>query len=165
MKDKWRNYALSPGKIKENYQSKYIDRSKSRKVPKPGNCNSIVQGGKEQEEIIYLERPEIPEAFKEIIDEEIKWYGKIVCLTEQFIFIGEKDESVREKHVVETYQEGRQGVQSSDQGRCEAQEITKNNKGKIMAKETKKAERKHEAKETKAYERKEDKKESKSKKK
>jgi hypothetical protein len=132
MKDKWRNYALSPGKIKENYQSKYIDRSKSRKIPKSGDCNSSFQGWEEQKEIINS---------------------------------GEDDESIRKKHVIEAYQERRQGVSSSDQRRCEAEKIAENNKGKIMKKETKKAERKHEAKETKAYERKEDKKENKPKKK
>jgi hypothetical protein len=74
------------------------------------------------------------------------------------------DESSREEEPSETYQEGRQGVQSSDQGRCKAQETNPSKQGQEeMKKETMK-ERKHEAKETKAYEKKEDKMESKVKK-
>jgi len=74
------------------------------------------------------------------------------------------DESSREKEPSETHQEGRQGIQSSDQGRCEAEEANPGKQRKeVMKKQTAK-ERKHEAKETKAYEKKEDKMESKVKK-
>lgn len=74
------------------------------------------------------------------------------------------NESTREEILIETHQEGRQGIQSTDQGRYATEEIPKSNtkKGKIMAKETKK-EKMHEAKESKAYEKKEDKKEKKKK--
>jgi hypothetical protein len=77
--------------------------------------------------------------------------------------IGVNNESIREEEPLETYQEGRQGVSQSNQGRCETQET--NNQiqtGKEEMKEKEKItkkEKKHEAKETKAYEKKEDKKE------
>ncbi len=78
---------------------------------------------------------------------------------------GQQHESIGEENSIKTHQEGRQGVQGSDQGRCETEETNSIKKeGKIMKKQSLK-EKKHEAKETKAYEKKEDKKESKSKKK
>lgn len=78
---------------------------------------------------------------------------------------GDNHERSREENLIETHQEGRQGISISDQGRCKTEETDHGKtKGKEMKKQTLK-ERKHEAKETKAYEKKEDKKESKAKKK
>jgi len=78
---------------------------------------------------------------------------------------GDYNESSREEEIVETYQQGRQGISFSDKGRQETEETnTFKTQGEIMKKQTAK-EKKHEAKETKAYERKEDKKEKKAKKK
>ena len=76
-----------------------------------------------------------------------------------------QNENVREEDVGKTPQERRQGIQESDQGRCETEETnTCKTKGEKVKKQSAK-EKKHEAKETKAFEKKEDKKESKSKKK
>ncbi len=70
------------------------------------------------------------------------------------------NEESRKENVGKTHQQGRQGIQSSNQGRCEAEEsnITTQTKREKMKKESVK-EKKHEAKESKAYERKEHKKE------
>lgn len=124
-------YAFKNRKIKESYLRKYQDRSPVETASKASRCNSIQQSREEPEE------------------------GKI-------------NESIREEIISEAHQEGRQGVLEAnqgypgpDQGRCEVEEIPKNNRKKMK----KSAEKKHEAKETKAYEKKEDKKESKGKKK
>jgi hypothetical protein len=71
------------------------------------------------------------------------------------------DEAVGEKDVSKTHQERRQGIQKSDQRRCETEEKNPSKtKGKIMKKQSTK-EKKHEAKETKAHEKKEAKKKAK----
>lgn len=76
-----------------------------------------------------------------------------------------KNEEVRKEDVGQTYQQGRQGISKSNQGRCKIEESHPcKTKGKEMKKEKAKH-IKHEAKESKAYEKKEDKKESKVKKK
>ena len=74
------------------------------------------------------------------------------------------NETSREENPSETYQEGRQGVPSSDQRRCEAQERnTKIQSGEKKVKKEKETmkHKKHEASESKAYEKKEDRKEAK----
>ena len=86
------------------------------------------------------------------------------CQKEAEEFLQEqKNESIRKENVSEAYQEGRQRIQVTDQGR---RKVKSSNfeKGEEMKKQTMK-ERKHEAKETKKFEMKEDKKENKSKKK
>lgn len=83
---------------------------------------------------------------------------------------GDKNESSREENVSQAHQEGRQGIQESDQ-RCERSnqrrcEITETDqkiqvKEKHMKEKVTPKERKHEAKEGKAFEKKEDKREAK----
>jgi hypothetical protein len=155
MKDKWRNYALKDGKVKESYIREYSNRSKSRKASEASRGNSTQQSRQEQEEVKLVFRD--PCSYKVAID-------PIVLNDAWVVNLRKTDESSREEEPSETHQEGRQGVQSSDQRRCEAQETNSSKQGqKEMKKETMK-ERKHEAKETKAYEKKEDKMESKVKK-
>ena len=76
---------------------------------------------------------------------------------------GTQYEIIREKDVYQTHQERRQGIQESNQGRCEVEKTNtcKTQEEKMKKQSTK--EKKHEAKESKAYEKKEDMKEKKSK--
>ncbi len=172
MKNKWSNYALKDGKIKESYIREYSNRSPKREARETSSRNSLQQSWKKQEEIEMIIRPELPLCLKEIIDKEIEWYGKVLEIKEQVVYIGDENhESSREENPSETHQEGRQGVSCPDKGRCETEKTNpkiQNGEKKVKEKVTAK-ERKHEAKESKAFEKKEDnreaKKESKGKKK
>jgi hypothetical protein len=160
MINKWRNYALKDGKVKESYIREYSNRSKSRKAAEASRCNSFQQSGKEQEEVKLVFRS--PPYYKEPVNTVILNDAWVVSLRET-------NESSRKEDPSETYKEGRQGIQESDQRRCETEETDTLKQGeKRMKKQTVK-ERKHEARETKSYEKKEEKmeakKESKSKKK
>jgi predicted adenine nucleotide alpha hydrolase (AANH) superfamily ATPase len=113
---------------------------------------------------------------KELI--ETGYCNCLFCRQKKQKEIEENNESIREKCIGEAHQEGRQGIQGADQGRCAVEEVVESNakkevveqfyfsedlkpkKEEKMAKETKK-EKKHEAKESKAYEKKEDRKEKK----
>lgn len=149
MKNGWDIYATKKRLKQKGYFRKCKNRGSSRETSKASCCNCIQQS-------------------REVKEEVDQSYGKVVWLTgeEEFIYIGEENESSREEDVSETHQEGRQRIQESDQGRCETEktDIVKTKRKVGMKKQTIK-ERKHEAKETKAYEKKEDKKESKGKKK
>lgn len=143
-----RNYAPKNRKVEKGDIGEYCNRSSSWKASKTSSCNSLLSCQEEQKEVA------------------IECYGKFVQLTtDEIVYTGAESEIIREEDVSQTHQEGRSGIQESDQGRYETkEENTCKTKGKKMKKQTMK-ERKHESKETKAYEKKEDKKESKSKKK
>lgn len=152
MKNKWRNYALKDGKVKESYIREYSNRSKSRKAAEASSSNSLQQSGQEQEEVNLVFRE--PPYYKTGVN-------PIILNDAWVVNLRKTDESSREEDPSETHQEGRQGIQSSDQGRCEAEETNPGNQRKeVMKKQTAK-ERKHEARETKSYEKKEDKMEAK----
>ena len=51
MKDKWRNYALKDGKIKQSYLRERQDGDKKWQTSKASSSNSIEQSRKEQQEI------------------------------------------------------------------------------------------------------------------
>lgn len=142
MKKGMNHYATKNRFKQKGYFYKYSDGGSGRKAREASRCNSLQQSRKEQ---------------KEEIETQIQLYGKVVLLTEEVIYTGEENESVREKDVGKTHQEGRQRIQGTDQGRCETEETnTCQTKGKKMKKQSAK-EKKHEARETKAYEKKEDK--------
>lgn len=50
--NKWRNYALKDGKVKESYIREYSNRSPKREAAKASRSNCIQQSGEEQEEIV-----------------------------------------------------------------------------------------------------------------
>lgn len=130
MKNKWRNYALKGGKVKESYIREYCNRSKARKTSEASSSDSLCESRKNKEEVK-----------------------------------GSNYESIREKDIAETHQQGQQRIQESAEGRPRAEEenTIKQTKGeKIMAKEKMSPkEKKHEAKEGKRYEKLEDKREAK----
>jgi hypothetical protein len=146
MKDKWRNYALKDGKVKESYIREYSNRSKSRKAAEASRSNSLQQSWEEQEEV------------KLVFQDPAYYKVNPVILNDAWVVnLRNIDESSREEEHSKTHQEGRQGVQGSDQGRCEAQETnTGKQREEVMKKQSVK-ERKHEATETKAFEKKESK--------
>lgn len=92
MKNKWSNYALKDGKVKSSYIREYSNRKKVWKTREASNCNSNEQSGQEQakEEVELIYKPTIKES----------------------------NENIREENTIETHQEGRQGIQESNQGRC-----------------------------------------------
>ena len=51
MKNKWGNYAIKDGKVKDCYIREYINRKKERKVTETKCSNCIEQSGKEQTEV------------------------------------------------------------------------------------------------------------------
>lgn len=59
MKDKWRNYALKDGKVKDSYIREYCNRKKIRKAPEASDSHSVEQSRQEQEEVkpLYIEAP------------------------------------------------------------------------------------------------------------
>ena len=143
MKNAMRNYAFKNRKIKESYLRKHCDGGSGRKAREASCCDSLQQSWKEQKEVT------------------IQSYVKVVLLTKDIIYTGDDNESLRKEDVGQTHQEGRQGIQESDQRRCETEETnTCKTQGEKVKKQAAK-EKKHEARETKAYEKKEDKKESK----
>lgn len=160
MKDKWRNYALKTGKIKENHLRKYKNRNGAWKAAKTSYSDSVQCSGKEQEKeevvIVYRE----PTEYEKFMHPELE-----DALKEKFVIdLRKKDENSREEKPVEAYQQGQQRVQTTTQGRPRVEkEDNCQTKGKEMKKEKEspKAHKKHESKESKAYERKEDKKEAK----
>lgn len=91
MKKGWDKYATEARYIKKGYLRKYSNGNPSWKAPETSSCNSIQQSGKEQKEIEMLVTPPIPESFKKILEEDIKWFGKIVLQTEQVEFIGDQN--------------------------------------------------------------------------
>jgi hypothetical protein len=126
MKNKWSNYALKDGKVKESYIREYSNRSPKREAAKASGRDCIQQSGKIQEEI----RTE--------------------------------NERIREENIVETYQQGQQGIQVPVERRSTIEEENiSQTQGEEMKKEKEspKAHKKHEAKESQSYEKKEDKKE------
>lgn len=129
MKNKWSNYALKDGKVKESYLREHIGRDKKRKTAKASSSNSPEQSREKQEEVKVSQ-------------------------------LKVNNEASRKEEPSEAYKEGRQGIQISDQGRCETEETNHEIKNgeEVMKKETMKH-KKHEASETKAYEKKEDRKE------
>lgn len=169
MKKGWDRYASEKRYVKKGYLRKYCNGSQKWEAYKTGSSDCLQQSRESQE----------------TIESAIETYGKCVILTEEVVpnepfqeheqlalDIYAKalkevygDEGIREKNVGQTYQEGRQGIQESNQRRCETEETNScKTKGEKMKKQSMK-EKKHEAKESKAFEKKEDKKESKSKKK
>ena len=141
-----RNYAAKNRKVEKGDLPKHSNGSQSRETSKASCCDSLLESRKVQEIIMQT-------------------YGTVVQLTEDVIYTGEENEGIRKEDLIETHQEGRQGISFSDQRGCKAEETDHGKtKGEEMKKQTLK-EKKHEAKETKAYEKKEDKKESKGKKK
>lgn len=52
MKNKWGNYAIKEGKIKQSYLRERFDGDKKRKTTKPSSCNSPEQSREKQEEVI-----------------------------------------------------------------------------------------------------------------
>jgi hypothetical protein len=117
MKNKWRNYALKDGKIQSSYIREYCNRKKVRKTREASNCDSNEQSRKEQskdeEEVKLVHRG--PEHYRIGVNPIILNDAWVVNLRKQ-------DESSREEKPSETYKEGRQGIQVSDQGRCETEE-------------------------------------------
>ncbi len=162
MKEGMNRYAIKNRLQQKGYFFKYSDGSSGRKAREASRRDSLQQSRQEQKEEV---NPGLSLDLREIVEKEIYWYGKTVLLTEDVIYTGEDNESVRKEDPLETYQEGRQGVSCSDQERHETEETnTCKTKGKKMKKQSMK-ERNHEARETKAFEKKEDKRENKSKKK
>jgi len=141
-------YGIKNRLEQKGYFFKYSDGSSGRQTREASRRDCVQQSREEQKEV-----------------DPILEYGRHVLLTEDVVYIGEDNESFGKENPLETYQEGQQGIQESDQGRCETEETnTCKTKGGKMKKQTMK-EKKHEARETKAYEKKEDKRESKSRKK
>jgi len=168
-KNKWSKYALKDGKVKNSYIREYCNRKKIRKTGEASHSDSHEQSRKIQQEdeslrylinhsscnfedvkLVYIEPVDYPKNIDPVILNE-SW---VINLKEYY-------ESDREEDPLETYQEGRQGISSANQGRCEAEEghsKNKNREKKMKEKVTAK-EKKYEAKESKAYEKKEDKRE------
>jgi hypothetical protein len=135
MKCKWRNYALKSGKIEKSYLTKHRSGSKFGKASEASSGNSILESRHEQEK------------------------EKITLLKSE-----DKNEIIREENTSETYQEGRQGISFTDQGRHETKETnlkikTGEEKMKKVKEKMSAKEKLHESKESKAYEKKEDKRE------
>jgi hypothetical protein len=154
MKNKWENYALKDGKVRESYIKEYSSRSPKRQAREASGRDRILESREEQpkaeEEIEQLERLPLPLCLQEIVEEKVKWYQNMTGVsteekhkessdsegqTRSFTpghqtveneritnSLRGKDESIREKDVGETHQQGRQGIQGSDQRRCEAEE-------------------------------------------
>lgn len=155
-----RNYAPKDRKVEKSDLGEYCDRSKCGTTTEASSGDCFQQSREEQEEV----NPVLSLDLQEIKKTDIEWYDNCVQPKDSFVINPRsEDESIREEDVGKTHQEGRQGIQESDQRRCETEETSIKIQGEKMKKQTAK-ERKHEAKETKAYEKKEDKKESKSKK-
>ncbi len=51
MKNKWGNYAIKEGKVKQSYLRERIGRDKKRKAAKASSSNCLIQGRKEQEKV------------------------------------------------------------------------------------------------------------------
>ena len=119
MKSGWEKYASEKRYVQKGYFRKYSDGGSGRKACEASRCDRIQQSRKEQEKV----------------ETDIQSYGRVVLLTEEVIYTGDQNESVREEDVGETHQEGRQGVPQSDQGRCETQETnTSETQGEEMKK-------------------------------
>jgi len=160
MKKGWDRYATKKRYIQKGYLRKYRNGNPSWKTPETSCSNSVQQSRQSQkEEVVELS------GISGQLEDPLMEYGRVVLLTEDVVYIGKENESHREENTPEAHQEGRQGIQESDQGRCEIEETNiSKTKRKKMKKQVAK-EKKHEAKETKAYEKKEDKREFKGKKK
>ncbi len=136
MKNKWRNYALKDGKVQSSYIREYCNRKKVRQAGEASHSDSHVQSRQEQEEIKEVKliyKP--PTTHKVGVNSAIlneAWVVNLrkqdgpVGITKEWVdnlkIKGREDEIIREENPLETHQEGRQGIQSPDQGRCEAQE-------------------------------------------
>jgi len=160
MKNKWSNYALKDGKVQSSYIREYSSRSPKRQAREASCRNRLLQSGEKQPEaekeveLVYRE----PTHYRVNVDPIILNDAWVVNLRKQ-------DESSREEDVGEAHQQGRQGIQSSDQGRCEAEErsdeIKTREEEKMKKEKITPKEKKHEARESKSYEKMEDKKEAK----
>ncbi len=170
MKNGWDKYASQKRIFQKGYFRKYRNRSQSGKTAEASSSNSVQQSreGQKEDELIraIISSTQVNFANIECKDDEEFLENLIQSLEKQAQIIKDGlSESSRKEDVGQTHQEGRQGIQESDQGRCETEEANPSKtKGEKVKKQTAK-EKKHESRETKAYEKKEDKKESKTKKK
>ncbi|MFI0477767.1 MAG: hypothetical protein ACH349_01390 [Candidatus Rhabdochlamydia sp.] len=129
MKNKWSKYALKDGKVKSSYIREYSNRKKIRKTGEASNSNEQSWEKQAQEEIKLIYKPPmniLPDINSRILQDA--WV----------INLKETNENIREENPIETHQEGRQRVQSSDQGRCEVEEgntkIKTRKKDEVMVK-------------------------------
>lgn len=149
-----RNYAPRERKLEKNDLKKHSDRSSCWQTSEASSSDCL-QCSKESEKEVTNQSS----GNSGKVDYSLMEYGRHVILTEEVVYPGEEDESLREENVIKAHQEGRQGISFSDQRRCEVEETNHLKiKGEKMKKQSLK-EKKHEARETKAYEKKEDKKE------
>lgn len=193
MKEGMNRYASKARFEQKGYFFKYCDRNSGRKACKTSGSHCIQQSREEEEEVIpngehseenpdkrrdcaegrresntqlkscnaiFMDVQDISAGF---VEPSRKTNDHQKLKNEELLEIKEEHESIREENVSEAYQEGRQRIQVTDQGRRKVKSSNLE-KGEEMKKQTMK-ERKHEAKETKKFEMKEDKKENKSKKK
>ena len=155
MKNKWSNYALKDGKIKQSYLREHKNGDGARRASKASYCDSLQQSREKQEEV-----KEIELVFREPPHFKIN-VNPIILNDAWVINLRNQDESVREENVGETHQQRRQGIQIADKGRSETQESNQSNERKEIMKKATAKHKMHEAKESKAHEKKEDKKEAK----
>lgn len=115
MKNKWRNYALKDGKVQSSYIREYCNRSPKRQASKASRRHSVLESRQEQS------KKEIELVYKKPDNFQLKAHPSI--LTDSWVInLRKDDESIGKENPPETHQEGRQGIQISDQGRCEAKE-------------------------------------------
>ncbi len=181
-KYKEQNYAVKTRKLEKSDLIKHQDRSGTRKATEASGGDILIEGreiqpeAKEEVEFIY-KPPENTQPLqmgvrfmeqKEIADKILSdsWVVNLRDSQEDKEEIG-KYEDVREENFIETHQERRQRVSSTDQGRRKVKESDHETEaGEEEVKEKEKMtpkEKKHEAKETKKHERMEDLKETKKK--
>jgi hypothetical protein len=97
MKNKWGNYSLKDGKVQKSYVREYSSKSPRLQL--------------KEEKLVYKPtQPRPGEISPKILEDA--WV----------INLRNTDESIREEDVGEAHQQGRQGIQESDQGRCETEE-------------------------------------------
>lgn len=125
MKNKWENYALKDGKVKESYIREYSSRSPRRQL-REGAINSRADKGSESQDCsrgIVAECPvsrtqhECPRQTGSVTPSDPPSENERITNS-----LRGKDETSREEEPVETYQQGQQGIQEPAEGRPEAEE-------------------------------------------
>jgi len=101
-KDKWRNYATKNRLIQKGYFKKYIYGSQSGKAAKASCGDSVFESREEQKEVMmnavsnFIGKlaSEDKDKEKAIVD-----YGREVVLTEEVVFVGDKENFTKNKEI------------------------------------------------------------------